>query len=470
MRVVQDADITTLDPWSATDSATELVLGQIYEPLVELDAASFGIVPKLAERWSMSTDGRTYAFTLREGVRFQDGTPLDAAAVVETFERGRALGRLAGLPIEAVRATDASTVVFTLRTAYAPLLAALASPRFGVVSPACLARDASWSRPAATCAAGTGPFRVAPGAWRPGRVTLTRNDAYWARDADGHALPYLDGLTFEAMSDDGARAAAVHTGTADVALGLGLAAVASIRSDPNVAVLRRPSSDASFLGIATTAAPLSSADVRRAIAMAIDRSAIVRTVFGGDAKVSSQLVPPGFLGYDTTTTEFAKYDPAGAKGILAGAGLAGGFTTDLWYPAASSATLPDPRRIAQAIAADLAKVGVTATLHAFGAEGPNGTMPLWIQAHEATRADPDGFLDAVTSDAVVQALLDRARAENDGSKRAELYKQVTKLLRQQTLRVPLFNASIPVVASKRVHGLVPRSIVGESFAVVWLGR
>lgn len=470
LRVAQASGISTLDPWSSSDGATDMVLRQIYEPLVDLEPGTFRVVPKLADRWSISGDGRTYSFTLRSGVRFQDGTALDAAAVVASFERGRSLGRLVSLPDISVRAADASTVVFTLRTAYAPFLATLASPRFAIVSPGCVSRDPAWATSAFVCAAGSGPFQVQPGGWRGDGVTLVRNGSYWGRDAGGRPLPYLDGVTFASVPDDAVRGALVHTGAADVALDLGPAAVASIRSDPNIAVLRRPSSDASFLGFGATIAPLSSAEVRRAVAMAIDRGAIVQTVFGGDATVASQLVPPGFLGYDTTITDFAPYDTAAAKSLLAAAGQGSGLVTDLWYPAAPSPTLPDPRRIAQAIAADLAKVGIAATLRGYGDAGPNGAMPLWIQARAATSADPDAFLADVTGDPVVQALLARARAEMSESKRAELYKQVAKLLQQRTARLPLFNATVPVASSKRVRALVPESIVGESFASVWLGR
>ena len=469
LRVVQASDMTTLDPWSSRDAETDLVLRQIYEGLLDLEPGTFRVVPKLADRWVISGDGRTYTFTLRSGIRFQDGTPLDAAAVVASFERGRALGRLVSFPDLSVSAADASTVVFTLRVAYAPFLAALASPRFAIVSPGCVTRDPSWTTSAFTCGAGTGPFHAEPGTWRPGSITLARNAAYWGRDADGHALPYLDTLTFQSMADDGARAGAVHNAAADVAVDLGPPAVPAVRSDPNIAVLRRPPADVSFLGVNATTAPLSSPDVRKAIAMAIDRGAIVQTVFGGDAKVASQLVPPGFVGYDTTITEFVKYDTATAKNLLAGAGQAAGFATELWYPAMASPTLPDPRRIAQAIAADLAKIGITATLRGYD-DVPNGAMPLWIEPREAARADADAFLSDVTGEGVVQALLDRARSESDESKRAELYKQVTKLLQQQIARVPLFSASVPVVANKRVRGLVPQSVVGESFAPVWLGR
>ena len=470
LRVVQASDVTTLDPWASSDGATDLVMRQVYEPLVDLEPGSFRIVPRLADRWAISSDGRTYTFTLRSGIRFHDGSAVDGAAVAATFERGRSQGRLVALPIVSVSAADAATVVFTLRAAYAPLLAALASPRYAIVSPACVARDPSWTTAAFSCDGGTGPFRLEPGAWRGGSVTLSRNAVYWGRDADGHALPYLDAVTFQAIADDTARGGAVHTGGADVALDLAPAAVASVRSDPNVAVLRRPPSDVSFLAFSATTGPFASSDVRKAVAMAIDRAAVAQTVFGGDAKVASQLVPPGFVGYDTTIVEFAKYDTTVAKNLLAGAGEGSGFTTELWYPAASAPTLPDTKRIAQSIAADLAKVGITATLRAYGDDGPNGTMPLWIQAQSATRADPDGFLATVTGDPVVQALLDRARVETDESKRAELYKQVTKLLQQQTARVPLWNANVPIVANRKVRGLVPQPIVGESFAGVWLGR
>ncbi|HEY6959279.1 MAG TPA: ABC transporter substrate-binding protein [Candidatus Limnocylindria bacterium] len=469
LRVVQASDITTLDPWSSHDAATDLVLRQIYEPLVDLEPGTFRIVPKLAARWAISGDGRTYTFTLRSGVRFQDGTPLDAGAVVASFERGRTLGRLAAFPDLSASAADASTVVFTLRAAYAPFLAAVAAPRFAIVSPGCVAHDGSWATAAFSCEAGTGPFHAEPTTWRPGSITLVRNAGYWGRDADGHPLPYLDTVTFQSMADDAARGAAVHNAVADVALDLGPAAIPAVRADPNIAILRRPSADTSFLGFNVIAPPLSSADVRKAIAMAIDRGAIAQTVFGGDAKVASQLVPPGFIGYDGTITEFARYDSAFAKNLLAGAGEGAGFATELWYPATPSPTLPDPRRVAQAIAADLAKVGITAALHAYD-DAPNGAMPLWIQARTALWADADAFLSDVSGDGVVQALLDRARSESDESKRAELYKQVTKLLQQQTARLPLFNATVPIAANKRVRGLVPQSIVGESFAPVWLGR
>ena len=474
LRVALPADITTLDPWAANDASTLAVLRQVYEPLVDLAPGSFQVVPKLADHWDVSSDGRTYIFTLRSGIRFHDGTLLDAAAVAANFDRGRSRSVLAA-QITSVTATDALTVAFSLRAPYAPFLASLAAPSFGIVSPACLRQDPSWATAASRCAAGTGPFRLEPGAWRPGeRITLTRAAGYWGRDGGGNTLPYLDGVTYLPMPDQGARAAAVHAGTQDVALDLDPAALATIRSDPNIAVMRRPSCDASFLGFAGATGPLATPDVRRAIAMAIDRAAIAQTAYAGDAKVATQLVPPGIAGYDTSVVEYAKYDTTAAKKLLADAGQGSGFAVDLWYPGDGSPSLPEPRRVADAIAADLAKVGITATLRSgdparIRSETRTGTL-LWIESRVASRADADDFLADVTSDPVVQALLDRARTEIDESKRTELYKQVTKLLQQQAARVPLFNASLPVVASRRVRGLVAQPVVPESLAAVWLGR
>jgi peptide/nickel transport system substrate-binding protein len=476
LRVAQASDITSLDPWMAKDAATLTVLRQVYETLVDLSPGGFKIVPGLAERWAVSADGRVWTFQLRQGVRFHDGTALDAAAVAFNFERARAFARFdLGTLITSVVTPDPATVSFTLRAPFAPFLATLATPSFGIVSPTCLRQGPAWATPATRCAAGTGPFRVDPGAWRSGdRVTVTRNPSYAGRDASGHALPYLDSVVFVTSPDESARVAELRAAGVDVSLDIGPASLAAIRSDPNLAIRRRPSADVSYLGI-SAGAPFDTVDVRRALAAAIDRNAILQTVYGGDARTASQLLPPALLGYDDTITEFAKYDPAAAKRALADAGYPNGFATELWYPAAPTAALPDPRRVAEAIAADLGRIGLLVRLRpaeadSVSAYARSGVAPLWIGDRAGERADPDEFLADVSTSAVTLELLRRARGESDSSKRSELYKQVTKLAQQDVLRVPLFHASPPIALVGKVVGLVPQPIVGESFTLVSLGR
>ena len=188
--------------------------------------------------------------------------------------------------------------------------------------------------------------------------------------------------------------------------------------------------------------------------------------FGDDAWIS---------GYDDTIAEFTKYDAGAAKKLLADAGSANGFSTDLWYAPASRSALPDPKRIAESIAADLAKIGISVSLRTadastLGALSRAGSLPLWIDDRTADRADPADFFDGVSTDPVANELLRRAGAEPDASKRGELYKQVTKMFQRQIPRIPLFHASPAIALTRKLPGLIPQPIVGESFAGVWIGR
>ena len=179
-RIALTADPATLDPWNADDANTLLVTRQIFETLVDYEPGGFKIVPKLAESWSVSSDGRSWTFALRRGVKFHDGADLDAAAVVLNFDRARQaahpLRGVAGADryrayaallggfddaslIARVEAKDAMSVVITTKTAFGPLLADLAMPSFSIVSPKSMQDDpAGWATPASSGAAGTGPF------------------------------------------------------------------------------------------------------------------------------------------------------------------------------------------------------------------------------------------------------------------------------------------------------------------------
>ena len=477
MRVAQASDIQSLDPWTASDDATITALRQVYEGLVELEPGGFRIVPKLAETWSISSDGRVWTFRLRSGVRFHDGSAFDATAVLLNFERAKAFARFdLGAIVTKIDAPDASTIVFTLAAPYASFLATLASGSFTIVNPACLRQGPAWSTPASRCAQGTGPFRIEPGAWRAGEsLTLQRSASYWGHDADGRTLPYIDTLVFRALRDDATRVAELRSAGIAVTLDIGASSLAAVRSDPNLTVRRRPSYDVSYVGIGVGLKPFDDPDLRRAIALAIDRGAIVQTVYGGEARAAAQLVPPGLVGYDDTITEFSKYDVDAAKKLLVDAQLAGGFTTELWYVAAARAALPDPKRIAEAIAADLGRIGIVVQLRptdpsTLAAMSRAGTLPLWLDDRTADRADPDDFFTGVSADPVANELLRRARFELDASKRTELYKQVSKMLQTEIPRVPLFHASPPIALTRKLPGLVPQPIVGESFAGVWIGR
>jgi peptide/nickel transport system substrate-binding protein len=498
-RVALATDPATLDPWNANDASTLLVTRQIFETLVDHEAGGFKIVPKLAESWSVSSDGLSWTFALRRGVKFHDGTDLDAAAVVMNLERARQTGHplrgaagadrfrayaalLEGFDdasaIARVEAKDDATVVVTTRVPFGPLLLDLATPSFAIVSPKSMRDDpAGWSTPASGAAAGTGPFVVRPGAWTGQQLSLERNASYWLKDQGGVLLPYVDRVVFRVVRDETARIAELRSGAVDAVRDITPAALPTVRADPNLQLTPRPAFNATYLGIAGTITPFDKSEVRRAIAMAIDKPLLATTLYSGAGRPASQLLPPGLLGYDDSVVEFYRYDLAAAKKLLTDVGLPSGFATELWYPTTWRPQYPDPRRVAESVAADLAKIGIAATVRAgdpavLRAEVRADRLALWIGDSVGESADPDSFFpDGGTwAGDVRRELLRRARYEADVSKRTELYKQVSKLIQQDAVRIPLMHADLLVAATKKVRGLAPHPIGVEVYAQIWLGK
>lgn len=471
------------------DAPSQLVTRQIFETLVEHDRG-FAIVPRLATSAERSADGRTWTLTVRDGVSFHDGTPFDAAAVVFNLERSRTLGRLrelldpsgSGL-IAGVSATDDRTVVITLRSPFGPFLATLALPSLAMVSPRSVARDPDgWMLPGSRGAAGTGPFELRAGAWGRGRqVSLERSPVHWDRDAQGRGLPYLDRLTFKVVPDAATRLSELRAGALDVLREVEAHETSGIAGNPNLALLPRPPSAVLSLGIGSAVRPFDRAEVRRALALAIDRSAIARSAQGSEARAASQLVVPGMLGYDDSVTDFQRLDESTARRLLADAGHPRGLDTELWLAEGD----PEQRRIAEAIAADLLRIGIRASLRTADAatlarEAQQHRLPLYLAEHRTRSGDPDELLAALFvapqvdgpgwSNPQVTALLRYARAEASEAKRAELYKQISKIVQAEVPRIPLFHPRRPLAVTKKVRGLVPRALGLENLARVSLGR
>jgi len=467
------------------------VTRQVFETLVEHDRG-FAVVPRLAAGAERSADGRTWTLTLREGIRFHDGTTLNARAVVFNFERGRELDRYRELLapggtslITAVAAPDERTVVFTLRSAFGPFLATLALPSFAIVSPRSVTDDPEgWMLSGSRGAAGTGPFEARPGGWQRGRqVSLERSPDHWDRDAQGRGLPYLDRVTFRVVPETATRLAELRGGTLDLLRELTAPDAQAIAGNPNLALLPRPPSGVLSLGIGSAVRPFDRVEVRRALALAIDRPAIAQSAQGGDTKAASQFVVPGMLGYDESVTDFQRPDETIARRLLSDAGYPRGFDTELWFAPADGD--PEHRRIAEAIAADLLRSGIRAQLRTtdpatLALDSQQHRLPLYLAEHRTRTGDPDELLSSLFvaqpvegpgwSNPQVTALMRYARAEPSEAKRAELYKQISKIVQVEVPRIPLFHSQRPLAVTKKVRGVVPRALGLESFARVTLGR
>jgi peptide/nickel transport system substrate-binding protein len=461
LRVALPAEVTAFDPWTA-DPASLVATRQIFETLVEVDPGTSRITPALASSWQMANDGASWTFTLRDGVRFHDGAPVDASSVIASFERGRttrapAYRALFDDPsaIQSIRAVDPRTVRFELRAPFGPFLAHLAAPQAAI---------------AGANGAGTGPFVASASALAPdGTLTLGRNDLYWRRDAAGKQLPYLDGLVFRPVRDATSRLAELRAGRVEVALDLPIAQASSARSDPSLVVSPRKDAAVASLGIDAIAAPFDRPEVRRAVAMAVNRNAL-SAVYAGTSRPAAQVVPPGSLGYDESVVEFAPLDTDAGRKALADAHIATPITVDLAYPNGPTAAYPDPQRIAQSIAADLGKIGIVARLRAVDPSALRDAKTTFTLDTTVIGLDPDDVfwplygLDDPSGASLIVGLVRKARAEADPTKRAELYKQVSKIARTEALRVPLLFADRPNAATARLVGYTGI----EYFGAVWL--
>jgi ABC-type transport system substrate-binding protein len=241
-----------------------------------------------------------------------------------------------------------------------------------------------------------------------------------------------------------------------------------------------------YLGLNLSLPPLDDLRVRQAIAAGLNVRSLVDRLYSGSAAAASQLPPPAMLGYDDTVTEFAKPDPTAAKKLLADAGRAN-LQLDLWYIQDGMVGSPDMRRLAEAVAADLAATGINADTNTidpitFGVSVRENRYPAWLGLASSPTFDPDGLLGPAFIPPIVNGqdqpteaggwlnkevagLLRKARTEPDQSKRAELYKQVSKIVQREIPRIPLAWSASPAAASKKVV-----NAQGGLFADVGMGK
>jgi len=315
LTVALESDVKGFDPLQARvmGIATLTVASAFYDTLIDLDDES-GVVPRLAESLEASKDGRTWTATLREGVKFHDGTALDAEAVAYHFKRLLDPGnkcpcrRLIG-PIEKVEASDSRTVVFRLAHPWAALPAVLAEPSVVslVGSPAAIRADAkAYHRNPV----GTGPYMLAKAT--PGvSVVVTRNPNYW-----GTLDSNVDRIEFRVLPDQDSRLAAVRAGDVDVAWTVDGRSARRAVQNAGLAVTRYEGAGARMLVLNTRKAPLDDARVRQALAHGLDMELIVRSSSDGEVAPATDPYGPG-ADIACQATAARAYDLQRARTLLA---------------------------------------------------------------------------------------------------------------------------------------------------------
>ena len=336
-----------LDPTAGAAAAIdEVVYANIFEGLTRIDQN--GVVqPALARSWDISDDGLTYSFELAEGVSFHDGASFEAGDVVFSFERAMAedsTNAQKGLfePIASVAADGDGRVVITLERPTGSFLFNLGWGDAVIVDAA--SAESNKSQPV-----GTGPFRFA--SWRKGdSIKIERNDGYWGEPVA------LASATFKIIPDPAAAVAALMAGDVDAFANLpSPESVPQFEADPRFSVVIGSTEGETILSTNNKQPPLDDIRVRRAIAHAIDRQAIIDgSEYGYGTPIGSHFAPhhPAYV----DLTGRYPHDPEQAKALLADAGQ-----SDLEL----TIKLPPPsyaRRGGEIIQAQLAEVGITAEL------------------------------------------------------------------------------------------------------------
>jgi peptide/nickel transport system substrate-binding protein len=482
------ADSVGLDPAVVTDGESFRVTRNIYESLLEYTRDNTEVIGGLAESWEVSADLLRWKFRLRRQVTFHDGTPCNAEAVVFNFERWMFeqhpyhkgvfeywKSMFGGFPgfVSSVKAIDDSTVEFVLEKAMAPFLANLAMPMFSIASPAAVKKygEDYFKNPV-----GTGPFRFRE--WRKDdRIVLERHAEYWGEKA------LLDRLIFRSIVDNSARLLELQTGSIDVMEFLNPDDIAAVKNDANLRLLLRPSLNVGYLWWNVEKEPFGKLEVRRAIAHAVNKRAIVDKLFGGTGIPAKNMLPPSLWGYNEAVSDY-EYNPSKAREYLAKAGLTQGFATKLWAMPNPRPYMPQPTKIAEAIQADLKAVGIAAEIvtvdwATYLAKTRDGEQDMYLLGWTGDNGDPDNFLHWFFGQkeprsryfhAKAAALTAKAQTVFEQNERARLYREVQALLKDDAANLPIAHTTPPLAVKKTVNGYVPHATGGERLDRVWVEK
>ncbi|MFO1218487.1 MAG: ABC transporter substrate-binding protein [Burkholderiaceae bacterium] len=338
-----------LDPTAGAASAIgEVVHYNVLETLTKIESDG-SIKPLLAQSWTVTPDNKTWGFKLREGVKFHNGEPFNAATVKFSFERAVAQGSVnKDKPVFAnivnIATTDDHTVVLTLKNPNPDFLFQLGQTTASIVEPKSAATNN-------TQPVGTGPFRLE--AWNKGSaIVLARWDGF--RDAKAVKLRRV---TIRFISDAAAQVAAMLSGDVDAFPRVAAArSLDQFRNDKRFQVLIGGSRSKTILAINNKRKPLDDVRVRRAIAMAIDRKAVIEGAAEGFGTPIGSFYVPGAPGYVDLTAVNA-YAPEKSRALLKEAGVAAPLELTMKLP-----PTPYARQGGEVIAAQLAKVGINAKL------------------------------------------------------------------------------------------------------------
>ncbi|TNC22944.1 ABC transporter substrate-binding protein [Amycolatopsis alkalitolerans] len=501
------------DPIFNDDGESFRPARQMFDTLVTYKPGTTQLVGDLATAWTPSNDARTWTFTLRQGVKFHDGTPFNAAAVCFNFDRwynmkGAAAqsqmiyygdvfegfahneGDATGSPVyKSCEAKDDYTAVLNLNKAKGAFPDAFGLTSLSISSPDALKKydaDAvtqsgdSFTYPAYANEhpTGTGPYKFESYDKTNKTITLVRNDDYWGEKAK------TSKLIFKIIEDENARKQELAAGTIDGYDFPNPADYASLKAAGDQ-VLIRPAFNILYLGINQKNNPkLQDVRVRKAIEYAINKDQLAKNKLPSGAYAQTQFLPNNVPGY-TDAVEKHSYDPNQARALLQQAG-ATGLTLNFYVPTeVTRPYMPNPVDIGGAIADDLKAVGINVNIVQEPWNGgykddvqKAGKQDLHLLGWTGDYADAGNFIGTFFgrqkaefgfNNPQIFSALSNADAQTTPEAKKTAYEQASVLISQYVPAVPLTSSPPAIVVKNNIHNLIPTPLTDERFYTVTKG-
>ena len=480
---LQFDDIITLDPAEVFEFSGAEYAANVYDRLITFDTEDMTtLVGGVAESWSLSEDGRSYRFKIREGMRFHSGNPVTAEDAAYSLRRVVRLNKSPAFiltqfgftpenVIERIRVLDEGTLEIETDRAYAPsfVLNCLTATVGSVVDRTLLEEHETdgdmghgWLR---THSAGSGPFTL--GTWRPNELLiLLRHDSYW------RGAPAMARVIIRHIAEPATQRLLLEKGDIDIARNLGPEQVEGLRDNPAIRIREAPKGALYYLGLNQKNPILAKPQVRRALRYLVDYDGIAGTILAGRGVVHQAFVPRGF--FSALEERPFSFDPAEARRLLAEAGLAEGFSVTM--DVRNTAPTID---LAQVLQASFAEAGIRLeiipgdgkqTLTKYRARNHDIYIGLWGPDYQDPHTNADSFAhNPDNSDDLADKNLawrngweipelnrvtEAAVLERDAAKRAALYGELQRAVQADSPFVIMFQ-SVEIIAERQnVRGFV----------------
>ncbi|MEZ5777150.1 MAG: ABC transporter substrate-binding protein [Paracoccaceae bacterium] len=456
LRIASPNKVTTLDPIASAAAGNIEAFGQLYARLLRKDRDG-NLEPGLAESWTISEDGLTYTFELRDA-KFSDGSDITAEDVAFSLNRvakdEASAYPAAYAPVKDFVAVDEDTVELHLEYPSAPMLSYMEIFNAGIVS-----KDDVEARGEAAFAADpvtSGPFMVE--AWKPNdRLTLKANPNYWRE-----GYPKVAGADLIEVADDNARATMMMAGEIDANRGVPFAQVDEMDASDTVSVPLEPSTVVYGVMPNHAKPPFDNLNVLKAAAMALDRAAITNAVTLGKAEVANSTLPAA-LTYHAKDVSPPAYDPAAARQLLEDEGAVGTEVTLMITPSNEQvATLLKAQWDAVGFKTNVERVDAGLWWDRLVKGDYEATVSWWYNETE----DPDLAVRWAVCGACgnnsyytnynnerVNELTEAALREQDDTKRGEMYHEIQKISTEELAQIPLYYTPYANAYSSRIKGL-----------------